>query len=437
MHVAAFAGRQMIARLCAVSHAFYSTFAAILYRNMTSEPPLSWRQTHFLVRTLCESHDPLTFKPHPMQLIRNLCLPGISYPPTILSQCRDGLRNLLETSPSKVGLSGQLVHGAALHALKWDSDVGIDTLARLLLAPGYFPNLKELAVKCDVERENTCFDFIRVPDLEKLECILSFGTFSEESKCVVRRPCWCAHPYTAGYKEWVPSWSLLRQTLGFLHLSSPLLQALILKIKLRAYKKTADTWDVDPDLVAALNQLRFSALTSLEFSLYTSWSRLCGPAPDFSPVLLGNPLIKNVTLNMEGVEGVCITPVADVSFLSNLVSFTDSVKNCAAVSAHAPGLRHITIYFPASTFTTAKDPCMTRLSSLSIPVARCPCGRSGWVHLSISQAPSPRLVRPPCHSVPEPHSPPREPQSPFESLPCGLRGASWAPRPRRAAERAH
>jgi hypothetical protein len=144
-HVAALSGRQSIARLAAVSHAFYSVFAAILYRDMTTNPPLYFLEDDLLMRTLWESHSPLAFKPHPTQLIRSLCVPG--YLSRELSQYLDALRNLIEISPS-TAVSGQLVRGAALRALKWDSAVGADELAGLLCTPGYFPNLKELAVTC-------------------------------------------------------------------------------------------------------------------------------------------------------------------------------------------------------------------------------------------------------------------------------------------------
>ncbi|KAJ7331046.1 hypothetical protein DFH08DRAFT_966788 [Mycena albidolilacea] len=69
---------------------------------------------------------------------------------------------------------------------------------------------------------------------------------------------------------------------------------------------------------------------------------------DFSPLLQAHPRLTAVTLN---IEGICVPP--DISmdttttFLSRLDSFTGSVKNCAAVSPHARGLRQLTVLFPA------------------------------------------------------------------------------------------
>jgi hypothetical protein len=157
------------------------------------------------------------------------------------------------------------------------------------------------------------------------------------------------------YQEWKPSWSSLRRALAVLPLSSPLLHTFILRLELHTYGDSDNeesyhtipetSSDVDADLIAAINQLRFSALTSFEFSVRTSGFRLREPAMDFSPVLCGNPLLTNVTLN---VEGICVPPDADAVFLSRLVSFTGSVKNCAAVSAYARGLRDLTVLFPVN-----------------------------------------------------------------------------------------
>jgi hypothetical protein len=72
-----------------------------------------------------------------------------------LTQSLDALRSLVDNSALDADLSGRLIRGAELRALNWDTEVGADELADLLLTPGYFPNLKELSVKCSHE---TCFD---------------------------------------------------------------------------------------------------------------------------------------------------------------------------------------------------------------------------------------------------------------------------------------
>jgi hypothetical protein len=160
--VAALSGRQSIARLSAVSHAFYSIFSTILYGDMTvTARALTWQQAQLLIRTLCEhSHSPT-------QSIRTLCLPGMGYYRAIdMSQCLGALRGLLDTAPLKAAKFSKeirVVRGAALRTLKWDSEMGANELSCLLLTPGYFPNLKELSVACGVdslaqEKEPTQFD---------------------------------------------------------------------------------------------------------------------------------------------------------------------------------------------------------------------------------------------------------------------------------------
>jgi hypothetical protein len=167
--VAALSGRQTIARLSAVSHAFYSVFASMLYRDMTTgtdQSPLHWTRTHLLVRTLRELHDsPLKFtrNPHPAKLVLRLRMPGFC---AGVAECVDALRNLVEISPSNGQISistlnSQLVRGAALRALLWDSSTrGADEVVDLLRTPGYFPNLKDLSVRCGL---NTRFEVCMLP----------------------------------------------------------------------------------------------------------------------------------------------------------------------------------------------------------------------------------------------------------------------------------
>ncbi|KAJ7755103.1 hypothetical protein B0H16DRAFT_730025 [Mycena metata] len=152
--VATLAGRRSIARLSAVSHAFYSVFSVILYCEMIIKPPLTWQQTPLLMRTLAESHSPLKFDPHPVQQIRTLRLPGVGYRAIDLGQCLSALKGLLKVSLSERGLSNPPMRGAALRALTWDSELGADEMAEVLFTPGYFPNLTELSVRCAERRFN-------------------------------------------------------------------------------------------------------------------------------------------------------------------------------------------------------------------------------------------------------------------------------------------
>ncbi|KAJ7666830.1 hypothetical protein DFH06DRAFT_1470000 [Mycena polygramma] len=344
LQVSDLSGRQSIARLCGVSHDFHSIFAVILYRNMTTDPPLPWKRTKLLVRTLREAPTLLTSKLPLGEVIRSLCLPGKGYPDILLSHCLEALRNLVEISPL-AGLSDRPLRGAALRDLKWDWENGSNELATLLLMPGYFPNLKELSVRSTAEKNSSCYKFMQVRDLEKLECILSLSG--------------------QRYAEWQPSWAVFRHSLGALQMSSPTLHTLILKIDLHIYllmeSDYAQVYNVDTDLILAINEMRFPALTEFQFLLHTSGFRLRDPAMDFSPFLQGHPLLANVTLN---VEGVCVPPGADASFLPHLVSFRGAARNCAAMLAHARGLRSITILFPSG---YDEDPQRTLQGNTPVP----------------------------------------------------------------------
>ncbi|KAJ6585617.1 hypothetical protein B0H19DRAFT_1250409 [Mycena capillaripes] len=292
--------RQVIARLCIVSQTFHYIFSAILYgREMIAEPPLTWKQGLLL-------------------LIQSLCLPG-TYRRTRYLEARD-------TAHWSRELSGQSIRGAALRVFKWDSEMGSPELGKLLVTPGLFHNLKELSVKCGVDKK-TRFHFFRVPDLEKLECTLIF--------------------HADEYEEWRRPWRALRGTLGVLSGTSPLLRTFKLVLRLRAYGYEAlmTPWNVDMALIEGISQLRLSILRSFKFSLHTLGFDIAGPALDFSPMLHRNPLLQIATLN---IDGICVPPVPYTTFLSHLRSFTGSVKNCAAVAARASGLRHITMLFPAS-----------------------------------------------------------------------------------------
>ncbi|KAJ7350746.1 hypothetical protein DFH08DRAFT_995611 [Mycena albidolilacea] len=323
--IATLSGRQAIARLSAASYDFYTVFASILYRNMTDKPPLHQMSTNLLVRTLRESHSSLKFNPR--RLISRLTLPGSRYLPNELAQCLGALRNLID-APWNEQFPGQVVRGAALRAITWDSSTGTDELADLLSTPGYFPNLRELSVDCGLD---TRFDCFRVPNLEKLRCLLDFQG--------------------AGYDEWRHCWRRLRRAMAALSSSSPLLHSLSLTFDLHVYADSDDrhtnsripSWDIDADLKAAINQLQLPALTTFEFILYTSGFSVRNPAMDFSPMLRAHPLLTDITLN---IEGNCVPRDVNTTFLSRLTSFTGTVKNCAAILPQAQALRHITMLFP-------------------------------------------------------------------------------------------
>ncbi|KAJ7821508.1 hypothetical protein B0H14DRAFT_2830866 [Mycena olivaceomarginata] len=149
-------------------------------------------------------------------------------PPTLL--CLGALRNLVD-APCNEQFPGQVVRGAALRAITWDSSTGTDELADFLSTPGYFPNLRELI----------------------------------------------------GYDEW-------RRAMAALSSSSPLLYSLSLTFDLHVYADSDDRHAnsrIPP--WAAINQLQLPALTTFEFILYTSGFSVRNPAMDFSPMLACPP----------------------------------------------------------------------------------------------------------------------------------------------------
>ncbi|KAJ7657465.1 hypothetical protein DFH06DRAFT_1409801 [Mycena polygramma] len=154
--VATVSGRQGIARLCAVSHTFYSIISPLLY-GMTTHPSLTRTQSALLTRTIRRVRASI----HPIHAIKIVSFSGNS------RQCRDALWNLADISSP-----GQPIRGALLQSLEWNlpETAGL----RILLAPGYFPNLKQISVCATVDKSKTGFDFVRIPGLEKLEFSLKF-----------------------------------------------------------------------------------------------------------------------------------------------------------------------------------------------------------------------------------------------------------------------
>ncbi|KAJ6452894.1 hypothetical protein C8R47DRAFT_1168680 [Mycena vitilis] len=120
-------------------------------------------------------------------------------------------------------------------------------------------------------------------------------------------------------------------------------------------------YEVDADLTLAMNEMRFPALAEFQFLLHAMGFRLRDPAVDFSPFLQGHPLLASVTLN---VEGVCVPPGADASFLPRLVYFRGAARNCAAMLEHARGLCSISILFPSS---YEEDPQRTLRQNTPVP----------------------------------------------------------------------
>ncbi|KAF7358539.1 hypothetical protein MVEN_00904800 [Mycena venus] len=312
--VAVLSGRQVIARLCAVSRAFYSEFMLQLY-EMTTQPQLTYDQCNLLIRTLSAAHLSV-LKPRPTRLIKNVSFSGD------LPRCRTALQNLVDISSS-----GQLIRGAMLRELEWNFS---DTKSLdIVLTPRYFPNLKHISINVGrVENLETSFNFIGIPGLEKLEFSLVISVDCDQS---------------------LPA---LGKALASLSSSSPFLHAL--KLEFRLYSSefgtipqvTTPSWDLFAGLIKSVNEMRFAGLTSLELSV-----ELVGftrddhqrPRPNFLPLLLGNPSLTKIKLDVDEMR--FIPAQASVLTLPRLRSFAGSAEQCAVVSAYAPELEQLSILF--------------------------------------------------------------------------------------------
>ncbi|KAJ7230276.1 hypothetical protein GGX14DRAFT_384228 [Mycena pura] len=303
--VAKFCNRHTIARLCCVSGHFYSVFIRLLY-GMTTSPPLSTPRAFLLIRALSEG-DP---EPRTAKLITSIAFPhspGFGETETQIYQAV--LRNL---------------SGSSLRRLEWNLSYNLELLHRALK---YFPHLKEISVQCETKYK-TSFDFIHIPNLEKLECSLE---------------CWWDDE--SGYGNWDPSWNALRQALKSLPLSSPLLNTLKLELNTHTATEQNPLWAAYTDLIETINDLRFGALTALELSvdIDVQYGSPAGPLADFSTFLRAHPLLTTITLNGRGMR-----TDPDVKSFPGLRSLTGLVQNCGGVLARARELEQVFLVFDDS-----------------------------------------------------------------------------------------
>ncbi|KAJ7740387.1 hypothetical protein B0H16DRAFT_1567525 [Mycena metata] len=319
--IAAVSDRQTVASLSAVCHAFHAIARPILYRiKVTADPPLTARQTRFLVDLLRDDQFYTHFDEDssPEHLIQSLCLPNRSNYFIDVTRELEALSNLVEVAFLD---ESQVIRSVTLRSLDWNCDQGCEELTDLLLMPDYFPNLKHLSIKCQVVYEGdeqipSRFDFIRVPGLESLQCDLTFPYYSE--------------PFEPDCK---PAWRIIRQHLGNLPTLSPDLHTLSLHIRLRAHPDPPREWDLDTDLATAINELCLPALRSFDFSIYTVGFNIRNDDDiDFAPM--------DLTLN---VQGVFIPP--DLC-LPRLRSFTGRFNDCATILENPRELHHLTVVFP-------------------------------------------------------------------------------------------
>ncbi|KAJ7763391.1 hypothetical protein B0H16DRAFT_1804463 [Mycena metata] len=327
--IAACSPRQSVARLSAVSRAFYSFFSKLLYHDIS---PLGYEESELLMRTLSDVH--LARIEHPVRLLRRLAIPYWvqNHPADNLHYWHEVVQGLGQ-SISPVGPAV----GAALRVLHWDAPRDVDKLGGLLLTPRYFPHLEELSIfDGDATDEEARFDFLRVPGLKKLEFTATFR----------------GDGYGLPNTKRHASWRVLRKGLEILPSCSPFLQSLSMKFEIEEPANSSFT--MDPDLTVGLTQLRLPALTSLDFSFYAEeYFQLPNPAMNFAPLDIGSPHLTTLSLD---IEGICVPEDANPTYLSHLTSFSGPVRNCAAIVAHTSNLCKLSLWIPEDDMQNTLEP---------------------------------------------------------------------------------
>ncbi|KAJ6590030.1 hypothetical protein DFH09DRAFT_1307484 [Mycena vulgaris] len=314
--IASFSSRQSVARLCSVSHRFYSTFSELLYVNVV-DPPLTAVQSAQLIKTLGDAQT-LSWKPHPATLIRKLGLKGV---------CRGGFRNKPTADENQASLKAlrnlyplaldDLIRGSALRALHWNLEAGIDELGKILAAPGAFPNLKELIVSSKGCNNN--FNFVQIRGLEMLD---------DEYYQIGNKLCY-----------------RLAEAMQMLPLSSPLLHTLQMQLIIPESEFHPSPWEGYHDLVHTINLIHLPALAILDISVNQDYSPDGEDDPDqhitdLAPFLTSHPNLLDLTLNVPGTK----LPEDD-AFLPRLRSFKGSFEDAAVICARRPQLRNLALIF--------------------------------------------------------------------------------------------
>ncbi|KAJ7661731.1 hypothetical protein B0H17DRAFT_1212189 [Mycena rosella] len=285
--IAKASSRQALARLCAVSRIFNAVFSPLLYAMATNYPPLSGAQTTRLIEML-----QATRTPYPALLVRRLAfLPNGICRRTNVQDCLAALGRLFDASDS-----GQPVRGSALRTLEWHIWGNMDALGPLLCTPGCFPNLIEINIQCSLSC--TRFDFLRLPNLEKIEVSLTNVRAAEG--------------------QHVPS------------------------------------WDAYATLRAAINELRFPSLATLELSVDAANFTAPAPDADLTPFLSAHPCLTELILHGR----MPIPAPSEVAlFLPRLRAFKGSLRHSVAVVARARELAHLFLLLP----DTCKDDTLLAL----------------------------------------------------------------------------
>jgi hypothetical protein len=178
-HIATFASRASLARLCSASHEFYSKFSPLLYGDII-DPPLTAAQSSSLLETLSNVETSSFRQPHVAAKIQQLSLTDRGglvdrNVDTIKARVRaatDSLRNMYRPIPG-----AESVNGSVLRVLHWQLAAGMDELGVILGTRGHFPNLKELVVSTTGTNNN--FN-VRLSFILPIECSLIPSSFKSE-----------------------------------------------------------------------------------------------------------------------------------------------------------------------------------------------------------------------------------------------------------------
>ncbi|KAJ7210153.1 hypothetical protein GGX14DRAFT_451506 [Mycena pura] len=295
--VAKLSCRQTILHLCSVSFRFYSIFNPLLY-GMTTIPPLSISQSTLLARTLSERQNQVALRgPRPAMLVRSI---------NVLLDWSRGQEQIQKWHAALRNIGGP---GSALRRLEWNMSDRLDLLDQVL---EYFPNLKEISVKCD-DCENISFNV-------SLVAFLAFG------------------PTLIIYHKWGSSWNQLNEALKALPSSSSHLNSLKLQLKIKSdWDSESESgslrfpWDKYSEVIMTINQLRFPVLTSLALSFgIAEECRNPSPVAVFSSFLREHPLLSDLTLSG---SGMCTD--AKGAHFPQLRVLTGLVEHCVPILVHA------------------------------------------------------------------------------------------------------
>ncbi|KAJ7658545.1 hypothetical protein B0H17DRAFT_1096828 [Mycena rosella] len=337
-HIATFASRQSVARLCSLSHAFCSVFSVLLYSSLVN-PPLTASQSSRLIETLTDGQTSRPdWKPHPATLIRQLRLTGGSR----LSH--------FEKTPVSINALRTLARaplGSALRVLHWNLAAGIDELGRTLGVPGNFPNVKEIVVSSKGFNTNFNASFVQIRGLEVLglDLDLSFHEIEDNYSAIGNKLC---------YK--------LAEVLQMLPSASPLLHTLRLDLIIPLNDEAECPWKGYEDLISDINLLHLPALTTLDLAVNLDPTEENEMDPDdmadadFFPFLSLHPKLLDLTLD---APGTALTN--DPTFLPCLRFFKGSLDDAAVVCACRRQLNEIVLKF------VERDGGYTNFDTLPLP----------------------------------------------------------------------